>query len=98
MQNSETHHFTFMLNLPDLNRQTLSFSYFYLFTISIQEKPVGPVSHAGPEVNGSGRNSSNAAKEERIRELNQQVDSLQHAICQVGIPSDHSPITKYTHI
>lgn len=98
MQNSETHHLTFMLNLPDLNRQTLCFSYFYLFTILIQEKPVGPVSHADPEVNDSGQNSSNAAKEERIRELNQQVDLLQYAICQVRNPSDHSPIIKYTHI
>lgn len=92
MQNSETHHWTFMLNL---NRQTLRFFCFYLFTVLIQEKPVGPVSHGDP---GSGRNSSNAAKEERIRELNQQVDSLQHAICQVRIPSDHSPNIKYTHI
>lgn len=47
------------------------------------------VSHTDPEVKGSGQTSSNAAKEERIRELNQQVDSLQHAIRQVRIPLDH---------
>lgn len=50
-----------------------------------QEKPVGAVSLTDPEAKGSGQNSINAAKEERIRELNQQVDSLQRAIRQVGM-------------
>lgn len=74
------------LELRDLKRQTQCFSFFFFF---IQEKPISTVSHADPEVKGSGQNSSNASKEERIRELNQQVDSLQNAIRQVRIPLDH---------
>lgn len=51
-----------------------------------------------PDPEGSGQNGSNAAKEDRIRELNQQVDSLQYAIHQVRIPLDHWLRIKYTHI
>ncbi|CAG09526.1 unnamed protein product [Tetraodon nigroviridis] len=50
---------------------------------SSHDKPVSTVFQADSEVKASGQNSNNAAKEERIRELNQQVDSLQHAIRQI---------------
>ncbi|XP_044228892.1 uncharacterized protein LOC122997045 [Thunnus albacares] len=52
------------------------------------EKPPSPASQNSPEVNSSDENSNanknvQAAKEERIRELKQQVDSLQNVILQV---------------
>ncbi|KAM7408997.1 hypothetical protein PAMA_002627 [Pampus argenteus] len=50
------------------------------------EKPPSPASQNSPEVNGSNESadkSAQLAKEERIRELNQQVDSLQNVILQV---------------
>lgn len=55
---------------------------------SPQEKPPSPASPNGPEVNSSNENGNinknlQAAKEERIRVLKQQVDSLQNVILQV---------------
>ncbi|KAM7385809.1 hypothetical protein PAMP_001865 [Pampus punctatissimus] len=50
------------------------------------DKPPSPASQNSPEVNGSNENAdknAQLAKEERIRELNQQVDSLQNVILQV---------------
>ncbi|XP_056903926.1 uncharacterized protein LOC130534073 isoform X2 [Takifugu flavidus] len=47
------------------------------------EKPTNTVSHTDPEAKCSGQTSINTAKEERIRELNQQVDALQNAIRQI---------------
>ncbi|XP_035848416.1 uncharacterized protein LOC116051362 [Sander lucioperca] len=59
--------------------------------LSKTEKSSGTASHNNPEVNSSNENSNvnknvevnQPAKEERIRELNQQVDSLQNVILQV---------------
>lgn len=64
------------MDLPDL---TLSYTS--------QEKSSG-TSQNSPEVKGCDENSNKniqPAKEERIRELNQQVDSLQNVILQVSI-------------
>lgn len=57
----------------------------------LKEKPLSTASQNNPEVNSSDENSnknvqvSQTAKEERIKELNQQVDSLQNVILQVNI-------------
>ncbi|CAK6951747.1 uncharacterized protein LOC121911510 [Scomber scombrus] len=52
------------------------------------DKPLSPASENSSEVNSSNENSNvnknvQSAKEERIKELNQQVDSLQNVILQV---------------
>lgn len=64
----------------------------------VQEKPTNTASHTEPEAKSSGQ----TAKEERIRELNRQVDALQNAIRQVRISRDlRRPLphlTIHTHL
>lgn len=63
-----------------------------MYDLVSQEKPKSVESQDIPKVNGCHENGSinqfsQPAKEEKIRELNQQVDSLQNVILQVGFDS-----------
>ncbi len=96
--------FDVLIVLPYLVYKILQ--YTFLCVSALQEKLSGTAAQNNPDINSSDENSTinkdvQPAKEERIRELNQQVDSLQNVIFQVkNSPSieNMQPITFALHV